>query len=44
MFKTGKHLTREEKRRIQRHRANLLGLAAIVVLIAAGFALGFSWA
>ncbi len=35
-----KHLTREEKRRLQRLRANLTGVSVILLLLAAGFAVG----
>jgi len=35
-----KHQTREEKRRIQRLRADLLGVGVILLLLAAGFAAG----
>ena len=41
MFKTGKHLTRAERRLIQRRRANLIGISIIVALVAAGAALGW---
>jgi len=40
MFCVGKRLTREEKRRVQRLRANLTGLAVILLILAAGFAAG----
>jgi len=35
-----KQLTREEKRRMQRLRADLTGAAVILLLLAAGFAAG----
>ena len=38
----GKHVTREEKRRQQRLRANLIGLALIAALVAAGLILGLT--
>lgn len=41
MFKTGKHLTRAEKRLIQRRRANLIGICAILVILAAGVVVGW---
>lgn len=37
---TGKHLTREQKRRAQRREALLEGAAAIGILLAIGFAVG----
>lgn len=36
----GKRLTREEKRRVQRQEAIVGGIAAIVILLAVGFAAG----
>ena len=38
----GKRITREEKRRQQRLRANLIGLAMIAALVAAGLILGLT--
>ena len=38
----GKRVTREEKRRQQRLRANLIGLALIAALVAAGLILGLT--
>ena len=38
----GKHITREEKRRQQRLRANLIGLTMIAVLVTAGVILGLT--
>lgn len=35
----GKHLTREEKRRAQQFRANLLGLTAALLLVTLGVVL-----
>lgn len=35
-----KHLTREEKRRLQRLRADLVGAGVILLLLAAGFVWG----
>lgn len=43
MFKTGKHLTRAEKRAIQRRRANLLGVVVILALVATGVVLRAGW-
>lgn len=43
MFQIGKHLTREENRKIQRLRANLIGVGMILALVAAGFILGVGW-
>lgn len=34
------HLTREEKRRLQRLRADLIGVGAILLILAAWFAAG----
>lgn len=36
----GKHLTREQKRAIQRHRANAIGIAVIAALLTIGFIAG----
>ena len=38
----GKRITREEKRRRQRIRANLIGLALVAALVAAGLILGLT--
>lgn len=43
MFAIGKHLTREEKRLIQRRRANVIGGCMILALIAVGVILGSEW-
>lgn len=43
-MKTSRNLTREERRRIQRLRANLIGIGMILALVVAGFILGISWA
>jgi len=40
MYYVGRRLTREEKRRVQRLRANLTGAAVILLLLAAGFTAG----
>lgn len=38
----GKRITREEKRRRQRLRANLIGIALVADLVAAGMILGLT--
>ena len=38
----GKHITREEKRRRQRLRANLIGIGLAAALVAAGLILGLT--
>ena len=38
----GKHLTREERRRIQRHRANAVGLSLFGLVLLAGALLGIA--
>lgn len=35
-MRLGKHLTREEKRRIQRLRANVVGIVAALALVSLG--------
>lgn len=35
-MRMGKHLTREEKRRIQRFRANVAGIVAALALVSLG--------
>jgi len=40
MYYVGRRLTREEKRRVQRLRADLVGAAVILLLLAAGAVAG----
>ncbi len=40
MYYIGKRLTREEKRRMRRLRADLIGAAVILLILAAGFTAG----
>ncbi len=40
MYYIGKRLTREEKRRMQRIRADIVGVTVVLLILAAGFAAG----
>jgi IS30 family transposase len=42
MFEIGKHLTREERRKIQRFRANLISIGMIAALVLTGVLIGWS--
>lgn len=41
MYYIGKRLTREEKRRMQRVRADIVGVTVVLLILAAGFAAGW---